>query len=490
MGSVGDAGAVDPQPHRDEGDRGDTDTFDPGVETGYLRRAPRDRELSPELGAVPFDPGPGRYDDRRARRAAKRQKREHFRARRAAELESSSVATASDEDASVEPEAAEPEAALPIDETLPSIAEPTEIAQPLIHPADALLKESVPLGEPILLERRETLAERLERERIEREREEQERRARVERERAEHERARRERAERLRQQRADKLKREREALRRRTRRPATPKPSAPARARAPKAPAPRGSTGPAPAQASPRARVRPRVEGPAPKRAPSGAGRRQTAARQRGLLWPTAKAGLAVTLVLGLCAALGALLGLPLPAVGSAGDESLAGSAALFGVDAGTPQGLSAGYVFPLEGPHDFGDKLARFGAPRSGHIHEGQDIFGKTGTPEVAVHDGVVVDRGKTTDPDDGGRGNYLAIYSPADNHSFVYMHMLQPAPVQLGDHVHAGEVVGQLGCTGSCEGPHLHFEVRIGKAALGADTKPVDPLPYLQYWPQPTPG
>jgi murein DD-endopeptidase MepM/ murein hydrolase activator NlpD len=471
MDSVGDAGAVDPHPHRDEGDRGDTDSFDPGVETGYLRRAPRDRELSPELGAVPFDPGPGHYDDRRARRAAKRQKRERFRARRASIEAASPLATAIEEpEATVEPETASPEV-----ETLPPIAEPADTAQPT-HPADALLEEAAErlAAGPIPLERRETLADRLERERVEREREERERRERIERERAEHETARRERAELKRRQRAEKLQRERKALRRRPRKPEAHKRPLPAKPRSP-----------APA----RARIEPSVRGPVKKRARAAENRRRTAAHRRGLLWPTAKAGLAVSVVLGLCLALGAALGLPLPAIGSAGHESLAG-ASLIGVDAGTPQGLSAGFVFPLEGPHNFGEKEARFGASRFGHVHEGQDIFGKTGTPEVAVHDGVVVDRGKNSDPDDGGRGNYLAIYSPADNHSFVYMHMLKPSPVQLGDQVHAGEVVGQLGCTGSCDGPHLHFEVRIGKATLGADTKAVDPLPYLQQWPQPTPG
>ena len=178
---------------------------------------------------------------------------------------------------------------------------------------------------------------------------------------------------------------------------------------------------------------------------------------------------------------------MPGPDAGT-GQGSLVNSASLFGVDQGTPQGLAAGYVFPLEGSHTFGQKDARFGAARYGHVHEGQDIFGKVGTPEVAVHDGVVVDRGKNSDPDSGGRGNFLAIYSPADNHSFVYMHMLRPPRVQLGQPVHAGEVVGLLGCTGSCDGPHLHFEVRIGKASLGAETKAVDPLPYLRQWPQPT--
>jgi murein DD-endopeptidase MepM/ murein hydrolase activator NlpD len=302
--------------------------------------------------------------------------------------------------------------------------------------------------------RRESMAERLERQRIARERAEAERRATIE-----HERAARERADR---ERREQLRRTPEQRMRRDRRPAPG-----------------------------RAQVQPRVQGPVRKRARAAENRRRAATRRHGLFWPTAKAGFAVSVVLALSAALGSLVGLPVPWVESgSGAQSLANSAAIFGVDAGTPAGLASGYVFPLTGNYDFGDKEARFGASRYGHTHEGQDIFGKPGEQEVAVHDGVVVDRGTTNDPDSGGRGNYVVIYSPSDNHSFVYMHMLKPSPDRLGQQVHAGQVIGQLGCTGSCDGPHLHFEVRIGKASLGADTKPVDPLPYLRQWPQATPG
>jgi murein DD-endopeptidase MepM/ murein hydrolase activator NlpD len=326
------------------------------------------------------------------------------------------------------------------------------------------------------------MAERLERLRVEREREELERRARIERERAEREAAHRERLERRRRERAERWRLERQALRRPARRPRPPKPAA--------AP-PRRPATPKVAPAATAARLRPGVQGPVRKRARAAENRRRAATRRRGLAWPTAKAGLAVTVVLGLSAALGSALGLPLPGLDAgAGHGSLVTSASLFGVDQGTPQGLTAGYVFPLEGPHNFGEAEARFGASRYGHVHEGQDIFGKTGTPEVAVHDGLVVDRGKNSDPDSGGRGNFLAIYSSADDHSFVYMHMLKPSPVQVGDHVHAGQAIGQLGCSGSCDGPHLHFEVRVGRASLGAQTKAVDPLPYLRQWPPPTPG
>jgi murein DD-endopeptidase MepM/ murein hydrolase activator NlpD len=459
MESVGDDRVTDPQTHSDEAEEERGGRFDPGVETGYLRRTPREYALSPEIGATPFDPGPGAgYDDRRAAKAAKRKQRQERRAlserrrgervqklqERRDEVEHAAAARASLEAALQSLTVPEPDHPEPVPDQEPP--------------------EPAPVADPEL--RRESVAERLERERDEREHEERERRERIERERTEREQASRERMERQRRERAEKLQRERAALRRSDRMPTKSKPSAPAQ-------------------------IRPSVQGPVRKRTRAAENRRRVAARRRGLFWPTAKAGLAVTFVLALTAGLGSAIGLPVPGLGTGtGRGSLANSASLFGVDQGTPQGLSAGYVFPLEGPHNFGDKLARFGAPRSGHVHEGQDIFGKTGTPEVAVHDGVVVDRGKNTDPDDGGRGNYVAIYSPADNHSFVYMHMLKPSPALLGHEVHAGQVIGQLGCTGSCDGPHLHFEVRIGKASLGADTKAVDPLPYLRQWPQPTPG
>jgi len=395
MGPAGDDGVVDPQPHPQTGASG------PGS----------------------FDPGPGRYDARRARRQEKpRQRADRTPTELSADPTPRPVA---------EPEPPRVREAQPVER-----AKAVRVQAPQA-PAEA---------EVIPLPRREPLAERLERERVERER-----------------------LERRPRHRAEKMRRDREALR--------PK-AKPAR---PRAQPPKKRT----------ARIDPGVQGPVRKRVRAAENRARVAARRRGLFWPTAKAGIAVTIALVLGAALGSALGLPLPGLDQgAGNTSLANSASIFGIDPGTPTGLVRGYVFPILGPHDFGDKIARFGAPRSGHIHEGQDIFAKTGTPEVAVHDGLVVDRGKTSDPDDGGRGNYVVIYSQPDNHSFVYMHMLKPSPVVLGDRVHSGEVVGQLGCTGSCDGPHLHFEVRIGKASLGANTKPVDPLPFLEQWPQSTPG
>ncbi len=334
--------------------------------------------------------------------------------------------------------------------------------------------------------RRESLAERLERERLERGRAERERRARIERERAAREQATRERWERRRRERAEWLRREREeALRRRQltatpRRP--PEPAAlPARRRA-------SASAPRPA---PQPRIRPGVADPVRKHEGAAENRRRAATGRKGLFWPTAKAGFAVTLALGVSAALGTAIGLPTPGLDrGSGRQSLAASASLFPVDPGTPPGLRAGYVFPVAGPHDFGGAAARFGAERYGHAHEGQDVLARPGTPLLAVRDGVVLDGAGGRSFYAYGGGNSVVIYSPDVDRSFVYLHMLHPARVGPGVHVHAGQMIGQLGCTGSCDGPHLHFEIRMGRVAYGHEGRPVDPLPYLREWPQPTAG
>jgi murein DD-endopeptidase MepM/ murein hydrolase activator NlpD len=132
--------------------------------------------------------------------------------------------------------------------------------------------------------------------------------------------------------------------------------------------------------------------------------------------------------------------------------------------------------VFPLHAEPDWGEADARFGALRGGHVHEGQDVFAPAGTPLVAIRDGRVVETG-----DDGGRGNYVAIWSPEARQTFVYLHMLRPTPFAEGDPVRMGERVGSVGCTGSCWGDHLHFEVRDGRGTTGTARDPLDMLKRL---------
>lgn len=131
------------------------------------------------------------------------------------------------------------------------------------------------------------------------------------------------------------------------------------------------------------------------------------------------------------------------------------------------------GPFLPLTGALDIGDGLG------AGRGHEGVDLFGPIGTELLAVSDGEVIETGS-----DGGRGNYVSVYSPGSGDTYNYLHMNDAALVATGEKVRAGQVVGHLGCTGSCFGAHLHFEVRDGRSPYA----PVlDPLPLLDSYAPP---
>lgn len=134
------------------------------------------------------------------------------------------------------------------------------------------------------------------------------------------------------------------------------------------------------------------------------------------------------------------------------------------------------GPFVPVVGSVDYGNAQNAFGASRSDHIHAGHDLFAPAGTPLVAVTDGVVVDVGS-----DGGQGNYVHLYDPEAGQTYIYMHLVAPAKHATGDKVKAGEQLGGVGCTGSCSGDHLHFEIREGKGMAGEAR---DPLPALEDW------
>lgn len=59
--------------------------------------------------------------------------------------------------------------------------------------------------------------------------------------------------------------------------------------------------------------------------------------------------------------------------------------------------------------------------------------------------------------------------------------MHMVEAAEVKTGAQVRAGQRIGGVGCTGSCWGDHLHFEVHAGRGIAG---EAQDPLPLFHEW------
>jgi murein DD-endopeptidase MepM/ murein hydrolase activator NlpD len=140
---------------------------------------------------------------------------------------------------------------------------------------------------------------------------------------------------------------------------------------------------------------------------------------------------------------------------------------------------IQLSYRFPVRGKHSYGGAGSRFGAPRSGHTHQGQDVSAACGTPLIAPHAGVV----KAKAFQAGGAGNYLVIDAADVKQDYVFMHLAAPAPVSKGQTVTTGQKIGKVGTTGSSSGCHLHFEIWVGNGWYSGGT-PIDPLPTLQYW------
>ena len=137
-------------------------------------------------------------------------------------------------------------------------------------------------------------------------------------------------------------------------------------------------------------------------------------------------------------------------------------------------------HVFPLVGQFTYGvSGDGRFGAPRPGHIHQGQDIPAPTGTPVVAPRGGIV----KVVSYQAGGAGNYIVLHGEGEDLDFVFMHLRDGSTrVKEGQRVATGQQLAEVGSTGESTGPHLHFEIWKGAWAQGGE--PVDPLPFLRRW------
>ena len=123
------------------------------------------------------------------------------------------------------------------------------------------------------------------------------------------------------------------------------------------------------------------------------------------------------------------------------------------------------GLYCPVAGPRIVSNN---FGAPRPGGPHTGNDIMSDYGVPAVAVLPGVVVDT-----PVGGWIGIGVIMRDLAGN-EWWYAHMGSKT-VRIGQRVSPGEIVGRVGCTGRCYGPHLHFEYHPGGGG------PVDPYGIL---------
>lgn len=136
--------------------------------------------------------------------------------------------------------------------------------------------------------------------------------------------------------------------------------------------------------------------------------------------------------------------------------------------------------IFPVQGPFSFGDELSKFGAGRTGHIHQGQDIAADEGTPVVTPIAGTVVQVAYQAK----GAGYYVVI-AGVDGRHYVFMHLQEGSTVVAkGATVAAGQRIANVGNTGGSDGPHLHFEIWVNGWWETKASTPIDPLPELQAW------
>lgn len=148
---------------------------------------------------------------------------------------------------------------------------------------------------------------------------------------------------------------------------------------------------------------------------------------------------------------------------------------------ASEPVGLSFtlfGYAFPVLGAHDFGGAGGRFGAGRSGHTHQGQDVMAACGVPLVAARGGRVRYSGYQ-----GAAGNYLVIDGKGTSFDTAYMHLLEPSSLKAGVTVRTGQPIGLVGRTGDATACHLHFEMWTAPGWYEGGS-PIDPLGHLKRW------
>ena len=121
----------------------------------------------------------------------------------------------------------------------------------------------------------------------------------------------------------------------------------------------------------------------------------------------------------------------------------------------------------------------ARFGAPRSGHIHQGQDIVAGCGQKEIVDETGQV----RVNAYQAGGAGYYVVLHGALTGTDSVYMHLKAPSWAPAGTNVFAGQQIGKVGATGDAAGCHLHFE-RWTAPGWFVGGAAYDPLPELLYW------
>jgi murein DD-endopeptidase MepM/ murein hydrolase activator NlpD len=107
----------------------------------------------------------------------------------------------------------------------------------------------------------------------------------------------------------------------------------------------------------------------------------------------------------------------------------------------------------------------------RWGRMHLGIDVGMLRSLDVRAAAAGTVTATGYLAGYE--GYGNVVLV-DVGERYEVLYAH-LAAADVHLGQWLDRGDHVGVAGCTGSCTGTHLHFELR-------REGVPLDPAPFMR--------
>jgi murein DD-endopeptidase MepM/ murein hydrolase activator NlpD len=127
-------------------------------------------------------------------------------------------------------------------------------------------------------------------------------------------------------------------------------------------------------------------------------------------------------------------------------------------------------HVAPLELSWPAAGTVTDGYGPRWGRMHLGIDVGILTALDVTAAGAGTVLETGYLAGY--SGYGNVVTV-ELRDGMTMLYAH-LAAVDVVPGQWLDRGDRIGTAGCTGSCTGTHLHFELR-------REGVPVDPAPFL---------
>ncbi|MDN4521249.1 peptidoglycan DD-metalloendopeptidase family protein [Mycolicibacterium austroafricanum] len=123
----------------------------------------------------------------------------------------------------------------------------------------------------------------------------------------------------------------------------------------------------------------------------------------------------------------------------------------------------------PAPPPSNWTRPLASYRVTQEyGGAHTGIDLAANAGAPVYAAADGVIYHEGWGTSDRAGKPSDWMGTQAGISilvRHDGLgvmtgYAHLSRTI-IDVGQRVVKGQLIGYVGCTGACSGPHLHFEV-----------------------------